>query len=435
MSDHPVRISGRPVHHRGATGHCGAGRGGPVPAPAAGYRGRAMSAASPFPPDFVWGTATAAHQVEGGNVHNDWWAFEHAPGTPCAESSGDACDSWHRWEEDLDLVAGLGLGAYRFSLEWSRIEPAPGEFSLVALDHYRRVCAGCRDRGLLPVVTFHHFTSPRWLAELGGWEAPDAPERFAAYCERAVAAVGDLVGWACTVNEPNVVAFMGYRIAVFPPGVSDSGRRRAAADALCRGHRLAVEALRAGPGSFPVGLTLSMSDHQALPGGEERRDRDRGVHEDAFLAATTGDDFVGVQTYSRTRYGPAGPLPPEPGAAVTQMGYEVWPAALEATVRRAAEVTGLPVAVTENGIGTDDDAQRIRFLDEAIAGVGRCLADGVDVRGYFCWSLLDNFEWTLGYRPTFGLVSVDRTTFERRPKPSAAWFGALARANGAVRAG
>jgi beta-glucosidase len=383
-----------------------------------------------FPDGFLWGTATAAHQVEGGNVNNDWWAFEHAPGSPCAESSGDACDSWHRWPEDLDLVAGLGLGVYRFSLEWSRVEPAPGEWSEAALDHYRRICAGCHERGVVPMVTFHHFTSPRWFAEEGGWERADAPERFGRFCERATAALGDLIGWACTLNEPNVVALMGYLAGFFPPGVSDRSRRHRVNEVLCRAHRRAVDALRSGPGTFPVGLTLSMSDYQALPGGEARLERMRSGHEDVYLAATEGDDFIGVQTYSRTRVGPEGMLAAEPGVPTTQMGYERWPAALEATVRRAAAVTGLPVVVTENGIGTDDDAERIDYLEQAIAGVARCVADGVDVRGYLCWSLLDNFEWTLGYRPTFGLVAVDRRTFERHPKPSARWFGALAASNG-----
>lgn len=383
-----------------------------------------------FPAGFVWGSATAAHQVEGANVNNDWWAFEHGEGTPCAEPSGDACDSWHRWPEDLDLVGRLGLGAYRFSLEWSRIEPAPGEWSEAALQHYRRICAGCRERGLLPVVTMHHFTLPRWMAARGGWEATDAPDRFARYCERVVGAIGDLVGWVCTINEPNIVALMGYLAAVFPPGVSDRGRRHRVNDALCRAHRQGVAALRSGPGRFPVGLTLSMSDYQAEPGGEERLHHIRAASEDVFLTATGGDDFVGVQTYSRTRVGPQGVVPPDPGAAVTQMGYELWPAGIEATLRRAWTVTGgLPLVVTESGIGTDDDGQRIQYLHQAIGAVHRSIADGIDVRGYFCWSLLDNFEWTLGYRPTFGLVAVDRVTFERRPKPSAHWFGAVARAN------
>ncbi|HTZ10331.1 MAG TPA: family 1 glycosylhydrolase [Acidimicrobiales bacterium] len=387
--------------------------------------------ATAFPEGFLWGTATAAHQVEGGNVGNDWWAFEHAPGTPCAESSGDACDSWHRWPEDLALVAGLGLNAYRFSLEWSRVEPADGEWSVAALDHYRRQCERCLELGLVPVVTFNHFTLPRWLAERGGWEWNDAPGRFARFCARAGEHLGDVVGWACTLNEPNVVAMMGYLWGVFPPAVTDAGRRLAVNGALCTAHRQAVAALRAGPGDFPVGLTLSMTDYQAVPGGEAELEALRGPNEDVFLGATAGDDFVGVQCYSRLRVGPGGMLGPEEGVPVTQMGYEYWPQAVEATVRRAWEVTGgVPVVVTENGISTGADEERIAFVTEAVAAVRRCLADGIPVRGYFYWSLLDNFEWVLGYRPRFGLVGVEPGTFERRPKPSAGWFGGLARANG-----
>ena len=373
--------------------------------------------------------ATAAHQIEGGNVNNDWWVWEHDPGSGCAEPSGDACDSFHRWPEDLDLVAGLGLGAYRFSLEWSRIEPAEGEFSVAALDHYRRIAAGCAERGIRPVVTFHHFTSPRWLADRGGFEAPDFPERFARYVARAARHLGDLVAMGCTLNEPNILGFLGYQLGMFPPGVTDRPDREAAAvRALVRAHRLAAGELRAGPGDYPVGVTVSMAEVVALAGGEEVA-RSALDQENVFLAATDGDDFVGVQAYTRMRFGPDGLAPPEPGVPVTQMGYEFWPGAAEHAVRRAAAVTGLPVMVTENGIGTDDDAQRIAYLGQALAGLARCLDDGIDVRGYFAWSLLDNFEWTYGYGPTFGLFSVDRQTFERRAKPSAAWYGALARAN------
>ncbi len=173
-----------------------------------------------------------------------------------------------------------------------------------------------------------------------------------------------------------------------------------------------------------MGLTLSMADYQAAPGGEEWVERIRRPTEDVFLEATGGDDFIGVQTYTRRRMGPGGALPGEEGVPTTQMGYEFWPEALEGTIRRAWEMTGgLPVYVTENGIGTDDDPSRIEYVTRALTGVRRCLDDGIDVRGYFYWSLLDNFEWVLGYGPTFGMVAVDRATFERRPKPSAAWYG------------
>jgi beta-glucosidase len=384
-----------------------------------------------FPDGFQWGTATAAHQIEGGNVNNDWWEFEHDPTSGCLDRSGDACDSYHRYPEDIALVADLGLSFYRFSVEWSRIEPEEGEFSRAALDHYRRMLGTCREQGLIPMVTYHHFTHPRWLAAAGTWEAPHAVDRFARYCEQVTAHLGDLIGMAGTINEPNVVATMGWRHGIFPPRVRDRDRRAKVNDALVSAHRAGVEAIRSGPGDFPVGLTLSMTDFQAQPGGEEWVERIRRPSEDVYLEATEGDDFIGVQTYTRARFGPEGGLGPEEGVPTTQMGYEFYPEALEGTIRRAwLKTGGLPVLVTENGIGTDDDEARIDYVSKALAGVRRCLDDGIDVRGYTYWSLLDNFEWVLGYGPTFGMVAVDRETFVRRPKPSAAWLGGVAAQNG-----
>ena len=384
-----------------------------------------------FPENFLWGTATSAHQIEGGNVNSDWWEMEHDPTSGCLDVSGDACDSFNRYPEDIALVADLGLGAYRFSIEWCRIEPEEGEFSTVALDHYRRMAAVCHEHGILPVVTFHHFTHPRWLAAAGTWEAPHAPDRFARYCERVTEHMGDLIGIACTFNEPNVVATMGWRHGLFPPRVRDRDRRHTVNAAIVAAHRKSVDVIRSGPGDFPVGMTVSMTDFQTLEGGEEWVTRLRAPNEDVFLEATGGDDFIGVQTYTRSQVGPDGPLPPAEGVGTTQMGYEFWPEALAGTIRRATEVTGgLPVYVTENGIGTDDDTLRIEYVTRALAGVRACLDDGIDVRGYFYWSLLDNFEWVLGYGPTFGLVAVDRSNFVRSPKPSSTWFGGVARANG-----
>jgi beta-glucosidase len=383
-----------------------------------------------FPQGFVWGTATAAHQVEGGNWNNDWWEWEHRPGTPCAEPSGDACDQWHRYPDDIALLAALGFGAYRFSLEWSRIEPEEGEWSRAALDHYRRVCATCLEHGVSPVVTLHHFTTPRWLAAAGGWADPATADRFARYCERAIGHLGDLVDMACTINEPNVVSLFGYLAGTFPPGRQDLDLRRKVNDVFIAAHHRAVEVIRGGPGSTNAGLTLSMQQWWPLEGGESNIARYRRNTEDVFLEAARTDDFIGVQTYSRLRVGPQGAVGPEEGVETTIMGYEVWPEALEATIRRAWEVTGgVPVHVTENGIATTDDAQRIRFVARALDGVTACLADGIDVRGYTYWSLLDNFEWTYGYGPVFGLVAVDRQSFERRPKPSARWLGEIARKN------
>ena len=384
----------------------------------------------PFPPAFSWGAATAAHQIEGGNVNNDWWVWEHTQGSGTTEVSGDACDSYHRYAQDIALVAELGFDNYRFSLEWSRIEPEDGEFSLAALDHYRRMCATCHESGITPVVTYHHFTSPRWLAEQGGWTVPLAADRMARFSERVTRHLGDLVGRALTLNEPNSLATWGYLFGKFPPGERDATRRRQANEILCLAHRKAVDAIKGVRGDLDTGLTLAMQSIHVVNGGEERAARVYRNLEDVFLDCATGDDFLGVQAYGRLRIGPEGEIGPEPGVPLMGSGYEIWPEALEETLRRAWTYTGgTPLLVTENGIDTTDDAQRISYLTRALDGLLRVIADGVDVRGYTVWSLLDNFEWHQGYAPRFGIVAVDRETFARTPKPSAAWLGSVAAAN------
>jgi beta-glucosidase len=282
-----------------------------------------------------------------------------------------------------------------------------------------------------PVVTFHHFTTPRWVAAKGGWTDPATADRFASFCRRLAGELGPVIRRACTINEPSMVSTMGHLMGVFPPGLRDVDTRRKVNDIFCDAHRKAVDAIRAGAPGVPVGITLAMSDYQAVDGGESKLERFRRGMEDVFFDATTGDDFVGVQTYSRTRVGPDGALGNEPGVEVLPMGYEFYPESLANTLRRAWDYTGgqIPLVVTENGIGTDDDDQRIRYVQAALEGVLDCIDEGIDVRGYTYWSLLDNFEWAFGYGPRFGIVSCDRTTFERTPKPSAAWLGAVARSN------
>lgn len=406
-----------------------------------------------FPPGFTWGTATAAHQIEGANVHSDGWALEYLPDRAGGfrEPSGDAIDSYHRYGEDIGLIAGLGLNAYRFSVEWARIEPEPGVISVAALDHYKRVAEACREAGLSPMVTLHHFTSPLWLALAGGWNAPDAGKRFADYAARVARHIGPLAQWWCTINELNIVE-------MFANAGSEAGRRarftargRAAlakqfgsenaerfsslffnqgemGARMREGHQLAVKALRAET-KAPIGLTIAMQDIQALRGGEDQAAAARAKTQDQYLDVAGADDFVGVQTYSRELYDENGRARPLEGAELTQMGYEFYPEALGATVRHAASRTGKPILVTENGIGTDDDARRIAYTQTALEGLHAVMQDGVDVRGYFHWSAFDNFEWSLGYEKTFGLIAVDRTTFKRTPKPSASFYGTIAKAN------
>jgi beta-glucosidase len=391
-----------------------------------------------FPQGFRWGTATAAHQVEGGNWNNDWWAWERDPDSGCREPSGDAIDHYHRFDEDIRLLAQLGFTSYRFSVEWSRIEPEEGQFSVAALDHYRRMVASCRAHGLEAVVTLHHFTSPRWLATEGGWADPGTAARFVRFADRTTAHLGDLVSRLATFNEPNIVATMGHLVGIFPPGHRDVAERRRVNDVFIDAHHRAVPVIKAHVGDVPVGLTLAMSDYQAVadPDGgrldeaEARVAKIRRNMEDVYLEAGRDDDFLGVQTYSRSRIGADGTLGPEEGARVLVMGYEFYPDALAATIRRAWEVTEqTPLVVTENGIGTDDDTERQEYLGRALEGVLDCLDEGIDVGGYFCWSAFDNFEWALGYLPRFGIIDVDRDTQERIPKPSARWLGGVARDN------
>jgi beta-glucosidase len=276
-------------------------------------------------------------------------------------------------------------------------------------------------------VTLHHFTLPQWVADAGGFEAPDMVALMGNYADHVGEALGDGIGLACTINEPNIVAQMGYLFGMFPP-VERSWARFCSVNAIMRQcHGAMRDALRAGPGDFPIGLTLAMSEYEAVDGAEDRVKSWVAEMEDHYLEDVRGDDFIGVQCYSKTRIGPKGQVAPAPGEEVTDMGYLFWPQCVEHTVRRAAALARVPIFVTENGIATADDQRRIDYLYGALRGLHRTITDGIDVRGYCQWSLLDNFEWSLGYSQRFGIVSVDRTTFVRTPKPSAHWFGDVAK--------
>ena len=401
-----------------------------------------------FPPGFVWGAATAAHQVEGNNVNSDLWVLEHCNPTLFEEPSLDACDHYHRFAEDIRLLAGLGLNSYRFSIEWARIEPERGHFSMAALDHYRRVLAACHENGVTPMVTFYHFSSPRWFAGLGGWEEPACVDLFARYCERSARHLGDLISLASTFNEPNLPMLLRWISHIDIPFTKVMRMSRQASRAIGSGkfgcfflgdaeelqdhmiaaHRQAFGALKAGPGSYPIGVTIALQDEQAV-GPNSRRDEKCEQAYHPWLAAASGSDFLGVQTYTRCRVGKQGDLGPEPGVELTQMGYEYWPDALEACLRYATARVSVPIYVTESGVATADDTRRIEYIRQSLTGVLRCLAAGIDIRGYIHWSLLDNFEWVMGYRPKFGLIAVDRTTQQRTTKPSAHYLGGIARRN------
>lgn len=367
-----------------------------------------------LPRHLVIGAATSAHQIEGGNDRNDCWHAEQAEGSIFAEVSGAACGSWDRWQEDVELVAQLELDAYRFSLEWSRIVPAPGQVDEAAIHHYRRIVDACLSAGVQPVVTLHHFTSPLWLAERGGWSSPEAADHFVRYVETALPVL-EGVDVVFTINEPTILVEWSHLLTV-PAGASPDPRVR---DHLLDAHRRAAVVLRNDRPGRQVGLTLALHDWEVLPGGQQIAARLQDEEEDWWLRAVVGDDVVGVQTYTCKVVGPRGVLPPAPDEATTLTGWRLRPRAVAATARRAARVSGRPVWVTENGVATADDELRWAYIAEALETVSDLIAEGVDVRGWFYWSLLDNFEWLLGFTPTFGLVEVDRRTLERRVRPSA----------------
>ncbi len=398
----------------------------------------------PVPEGFLWGTAISAHQSEGANTNSDAWLCENVTPTVFAQPSLDACDSLNRYAEDIAIAADLGFNCHRIGIEWARIEPEEGRFSLAALDHYRRVLEACHARGLKPMVTYNHFTVPRWFAARGGFEVADGADLFARFAARATEHLGDLISYASTFNEANIqrlVALLrrgGGRQEPIDAMIA-ACRRASGSDrfssllfapvdvcepVLLDAHAKAVAAMKAGPGDFPVGLTLTMQDVQGDPAMAE------GLIQMLYgpwLDAARQADFVGVQTYTRVRVGPSGQLPPPSDAEMTGAGYEFYPQALGGTIRLAHERIGRPIYVTESGIATNDDARRVAFLDGALAQVRQCLDDGIDVRSFICWSLLDNFEWTKGYQERFGLVHVDYETFARAPKPSARHLGAIAR--------
>jgi len=425
-----------------------------------------------LPENFLIGAATAAHQVEGNNIHSDLWAMEHMKHTSFIEPSLDAVDHYDRYEKDIKLMADAGLNAYRFSIEWARIEPEEGHFDSEAVDHYKAVIACCKKYGIEPFVTLHHFSSPKWLISKGGWEASTTPEDFAHYVRFIIGELGSELHYICTINEAN----MGIQVAAIAErykrqmmaqmqaaqsggnsadgsvqvGINlqkmMEGQKAAAAENLevfgvekvenftsmrtregdlliLKAHELAKKEIKALYPDIKVGLTLSLHDIQPQEDGMERAKKEWDEEFMHYLPYIKDDDFLGVQNYTRSLIGADGQLPNPDGAELTQMNYEFYPEALEHVLRKVAKDFHGDLYVTENGIATADDTRRVAFIDTALKGIVSCINDGLPVKSYFHWSLLDNFEWQKGYSMTFGLIAVDRSTQTRHPKESLSFLG------------
>lgn len=429
-----------------------------------------------FPADFLLGAATAAHQVEGNNTNSDFWAMEQVSPSMFKEPSGICVDHYNRYKEDIDLLAGAGLNAYRFSIEWARIEPEKGVFDKKEIEHYRTVLRYCREKGVTPIVTMHHFSSPKWLITEGGWEEYSASGYFAKYCKYVVRELGNEMAYVCTINEANmglqlekiarnmmarmtdagagtpvgdtpkgevqvgVNTGMAGRMAAVMAELSRafggmdpqkihhflSGRTPEGDKVIIRAHEKARKEMKAACPHLKIGLTLSLHDFQALPGGEAHVEVEYDEELLHYLPHLQKDDFIGVQNYSRKLIGPEGTLPPPEGVELTQVGYEYYPEAIGNVVRYVAKLWDKPVLITENGLASSDDTRRVEFIRRALEGVQSCIADGIPVKGYLYWSLLDNFEWMTGFEPKFGLIAVDRETQKRIPKESLNYLGSFA---------
>jgi beta-glucosidase len=412
-----------------------------------------------FPENFLWGTATAAHQVEGGNHGNDWWPWEQVPGhIKNNDRSDPACDQYERFRADFDLLRSLHQNAHRLSLEWSRIEPAPGEFSATALAHYRDVLQALRDRGMEPMVTLHHFTNPTWIAAAGGWEAAGTAEYFARFAERVTDELGALARFWITINEPTVVAYQGYVHGEWPPGKRDLRAALRVVATLLRGHWLAYERIKHRHPELQVGLAhhLRIFDpfrrfapqDRAVAAAFTRVFNEtmlRSLREGRLVfplrhgnarGPRPSQDFIGLNYYTRElvkfnhRYRAElfGQRMLAEHVLRSDLAWELYPEGLYRTLM-ALRGEQLPIYVTENGIADRDDARRPEYLLTHVRAMLRAIHDGSPVRGYMHWTCFDNFEWAEGYSAKFGLIACDPVTQERRVRPSGRLYAEICRTN------
>ena len=385
-----------------------------------------------FPKGFLWGVATSSHQIEGNDVLSDWWKYEEMGRIGKNVKSGAACDSWNKWRLDNEWVEKLGLNAYRFSVSWARIEPKEGQWNGQAVEHYRSIIRDLNKRKVKVVVCLHHFVNPRWFTDQGGWERPGNVDYFVRFAKRLTGEIGKGVDYWITFNEP-MVLLTGYALGVWPPFKRNPRLAKRVVGNLATAHARAYKAVHEVRKDARVGVVMAMTKYEAAGWGTGwlAGYLDKTINH-WFLDRVRDElDWVGVNYYARLRlkwdtkwlwavlWGKKSEnlkMPGEGGWRSPVMGLEVYPEGLRWAIE-AVEDIGKPILVSENGYEDGDDKKRIKFIKAHLQVLDQCLREGKDVRGYFYWSLLDNFEWTFGYGPKFGLLTRDR-----KPKESALVF-------------
>ncbi|GAC1412046.1 MAG: glycoside hydrolase family 1 protein [Candidatus Doudnabacteria bacterium] len=396
-----------------------------------------------FPQGFLWGSATAAHQVEGNNINSDWWQWENSPQriseikkqnkNPEDYKSGIACDSYNRYEEDFDIAQSLNMNAQRISIEWARIEPFQGDFDEQQIEHYRKVLNAIKSRNMKTFVTLHHFTNPIWFSEIGGWKEQGNVIIFLRYAQKVLTELHELIDFVCVINEPNVYASNSYMRGYWPPQRTNFVLSQEVQKNMLQAHIKVFELCKISEWKLKVGTAHAFRFIQAKGALKIFE----GVLKDFFYRSHLKKiehftDFYGVNYYSRMLFSFKAQFPfyeIETENETTDFGWEIFPDGLYEILKEIG-LNKIPIFITENGIADSSDAKRKEFVSRHLAAVHKAIEKGINVQGYMYWSLLDNFEWAEGYTMKFGLVEIDRNNnLQRKLRPSAKYYSEVCKNN------
>ncbi len=399
-----------------------------------------------FDDDFLWGVSTSAHQTEGNNTNSDWWKFEAEGKVKNGERSGTACNSYELYRQDIEIAKALNVNAFRFSVEWAKIEPREGEFDQEVLRHYADEVSYMRKNRIEPMVTLHHFTNPLWLAKIGGWSSKKSVAFFLRYVQRVLDIIGDDVRYFITINEPNVYAFFGYLQGYWPPEIKDRKKMKKVLANMALAHSKAYDLIHSKIPNAKVSVAINTAIFcpKTLSPLDLIMTRivnyqynfaflDSVFHAKARLPVgkiTLSNgiklDFIGLNYYTRflVSFGltpkiSSGDLPK------TEMGYELYPQGIRDIIKNMWKRYRIPIIITENGVADEEDKIRTKYIMKILESLSISVSEGVKLKGYFHWSLMDNFEWREGFKPRFGLYHTDFKTFKRTLRKSGEFYSKI----------